>query len=369
MDPLQELRLAVTLGRTVELEDDNAVVLDETKFAGSTPTSFWKDQKKAAHANIASLVFFYQNRSTGFGAYVTAATKRKLDIVIAAHKDYLVSFIEGKVEADARFVDTSFQAQSSAAPTSAQTGGVAVAKVVLDPGVALDIAIRNEIPYRTRYNVLDCGNKSLKDQIYEHFNRVEDEEKKRNGQVPAAAAKRPAAGGGVVDESRKRARTAQGDPAAFRPPPGTPIIILPPTASSLINMYNAEEFFARSNFVPVDPHNLPPSKPDVLTISRVDTRGHTAKFYVTDNVNRIKPGEWYKVCAVVVAGPEWQFKGWTWGKLPSVDPKTGVSTPAPDCSAVTIFERGEPPLLLLRCTLPPASPPFPSMQRWACIST
>lgn len=135
----------------------------------------------------------------------------------------------------------------------------------------------------------------------------------------------------------KRARSTSGAGAAAGGPnldafTGTPYIIVPASATALLNMYNAEAFFRDGRFVaPMDARSAAAGpKPDRVTIVRRDSYGNEARFHVTDNVHLFRNrGDWMKVVAVFAQGPEWQFKGWRWGRSPD----------RPDITPAEIFDR------------------------------
>ncbi len=48
-----------------------------------------------------------------------------------------------------------------------------------------------------------------------------------------------------------------------------------------------------------------------------------------------------KVVAVFAAGPEWQFKGWKWGKVAAPDALTKVIREPEDIAPIKIFDKSE----------------------------
>lgn len=49
--------------------------------------------------------------------------------------------------------------------------------------------------------------------------------------------------------------------------------------------------------------------------------------------------DWLKIVAVCVAGAEWQFKGWKWGRVATPDPVTKEMVEPTDLPPVKIFDK------------------------------
>lgn len=92
-----------------------------------------------------------------------------------------------------------------------------------------------------------------------------------------------------------------------------PIIIIPATTTSLVNMYNAQAILQDLKFV----EGKADSKRDSeLLIQRKKPDGTSSAYRVIDNPIKLDQDDWNRVVAVFVQGPSWQFKGWPWGGAP-----------------------------------------------------
>lgn len=97
----------------------------------------------------------------------------------------------------------------------------------------------------------------------------------------------------------------------------TPIIIIPSTTSSLINMFNAKEILQDLKFVSADEKKSQGyQRENELLIQRRKSKDQTVPYRVIDNANKLTAQDWSRVVAVFVMGPAWQFKGFPWDGNP-----------------------------------------------------
>lgn len=89
-----------------------------------------------------------------------------------------------------------------------------------------------------------------------------------------------------------------------------PIIIIPATTTSIINMYNATALLQDLTYKEGS------ARQSEVLIQRRKSDGTHAAYKVMDNPVKLDPEDWNRVVAVFVQGPAWQFKGWPWGGSP-----------------------------------------------------
>lgn len=118
-----------------------------------------------------------------------------------------------------------------------------------------------------------------------------------------------------------------------------PIILLSPSASSLIRMSNIKSFLQDGVFVPPDHPTLStsteanfmelkrplrikadPSNPNASAIgSGPGSRGlKPTKFILVDGTTNFKPEYWSRLVAVFTTGQTWQFKSYKWSSPPEL---------------------------------------------------
>ena len=105
---------------------------------------------------------------------------------------------------------------------------------------------------------------------------------------------------------------------ALRPPvkaaqPGRrpePIILLSPSASSLLRMPNIKSFLVDGVYTPPDSG----SGSNILHISRAlpSISSHPLRFILVDSPDNFRPDYWSRVVAVFTTGQTWQFKNYKW---------------------------------------------------------
>lgn len=97
-----------------------------------------------------------------------------------------------------------------------------------------------------------------------------------------------------------------------------PIIILSPSAISMLNMDNIKEFLEDGKFTSTENNNKGVSNSNsMLKITRNSKKfNRKIKFLIVNNVEKffIKPEYWDRVVAVFTTGQEWQFKNYRTNK-------------------------------------------------------
>lgn len=93
-----------------------------------------------------------------------------------------------------------------------------------------------------------------------------------------------------------------------------PIIIIPATTTSLINMYNAATILQDLTYAEGKPGSR--TRENEILIQRKKPDGTHVPYKIIDNPVKLDADDWNRVVAVFVQGPAWQFKGWPWGGSP-----------------------------------------------------
>lgn len=106
---------------------------------------------------------------------------------------------------------------------------------------------------------------------------------------------------------------------ALRPPikppqPGRrpePIILLSPSASSLLRMPNIKSFLVDGVYTPPEAGS---TGTNILHLTRTlpSISSHALRFILVDSPDQFKPSYWDRVVAVFTTGQTWQFKNYRW---------------------------------------------------------
>lgn len=91
-----------------------------------------------------------------------------------------------------------------------------------------------------------------------------------------------------------------------------PIILLSPSASSLLRMSNARSFLEDGKFVPPDAGASTVSMLHVQRVIRAVDPNRPMRFILVEGPEQFKPEYWNRVVAVFTTGQTWQFKNYKW---------------------------------------------------------
>ncbi|BFI25005.1 parafibromin [Marchantia polymorpha subsp. ruderalis] len=99
--------------------------------------------------------------------------------------------------------------------------------------------------------------------------------------------------------------------SGHKKPEGPPIIIVPSASQTMLNTYNAKEFFEDGVYVAPDVKAKSlTKKPEDVVIYRKMGRDHPVKYEIRDKPSVFSKKDWERVVAIFVLGKEWQFKDW-----------------------------------------------------------
>ncbi|KAL9104392.1 MAG: hypothetical protein Q9163_000650 [Psora crenata] len=101
-----------------------------------------------------------------------------------------------------------------------------------------------------------------------------------------------------------------------------PIILLSPSASSLLRMSNIKSFLDSGTYIPPDSSLAgSTSSANILHVSRllpsIDPQ-RPFRFIIVDTPEQFKPDYWNRVVAVFTTGQTWQFKSYKWQNAPDL---------------------------------------------------
>ncbi|KAJ3003828.1 UNVERIFIED_CONTAM: hypothetical protein HDU68_005481, partial [Siphonaria sp. JEL0065] len=133
---------------------------------------------------------------------------------------------------------------------------------------------------------------------------------------PSSSSRPPAPSSAPQKDSRGSMKPPPVKPAG-KPSPNAkiPIIIVPPSISAVITLYNVKRFLGDMTFQSTDEAiKEQGEKPGMVIVDRKNAPpGFPKQYHVYDSVDRLKPDDWDRIVAVFATGQEWQFKGWKFG--------------------------------------------------------
>ncbi|KAJ3526485.1 hypothetical protein NM208_g11170 [Fusarium decemcellulare] len=91
-----------------------------------------------------------------------------------------------------------------------------------------------------------------------------------------------------------------------------PIILLSPSASSLLRLSNARSFLEDGKYVPADAGGSTATMLHVQRIIRSVDPNRPMRFILVEGSEQFKPEYWNRIVAVFTTGQTWQFKNYKW---------------------------------------------------------
>eukprot|EP01138_Halocafeteria_seosinensis_P013350 gb/GECG01013636.1/.p1 GENE.gb/GECG01013636.1/~~gb/GECG01013636.1/.p1 ORF type:complete len:417 (+),score=37.97 gb/GECG01013636.1/:1-1251(+) len=353
MEALNKLRECIVKGRPVQEEGPYLVLDGQHTYPKQLKTPF-RDENGRQYYTLGALWLQYEYQNEPFMTYKSETQKREAGgFVLVTDKQVVLDYLVGNDTAD-KHIDLDFvpeeqendQGQDGSAPESSRssssaanaqgaTGSKRRSEASTEPGdgrknqrtstsqhdgkspedevsrflppwcpKSINEAIQYETVFRTRHSVLQAHTgKDLRDIAFEKFSRTSEN---KRGTVSAE----------IRARERRQYLIGKG---------GTPMIIVPNSLTSLINLYNIRPLLVEGKFIPPDEARQSAgtgAKPAYITIRREDNRGVEMLYRVVDNADKLGSSDWNKVVAIFAHGPEWQFKGWKWGQKdgPTVGP-------------------------------------------------
>ncbi|KAL4931294.1 CDC73 C-terminal domain-containing protein [Aspergillus undulatus] len=382
-DPLLALRRAIAAGSlptattSSDLSTDNATE-DLAKathlyfqhplpqsLALNTPTRFISSSSESP-VDLRGIFFAYQKKDVAIPEYITSvqdlneslkqkeggegAPEEQAQNLSFVERLDLITWLEGASD-DSEYIKplegaavppAAAQAQTSAnvasgaagvsAAPAAPTAGAAAGKAgkVIDP--RLQEIYNGERKLGDRNSVL----RGIKQTDFSHVRKVAEtflgRNRSRTGQYPP----------GTKPGAKPHAMVPTPSAGLSQPRKGTsktqdPIILLSPSASSLIRMSNVRSFLGDGVFVPPDhpSHGMASATNNILYIhrplgiadptssSRAVTAGSQShrkptRFILVDSTANFKPDYWQRLVAVFTTGQTWQFKSYKWSSPPEL---------------------------------------------------
>ena len=318
---------------------------DAQIFSLDIPTRFISSDNPV---DLRSIYFAWQKKDVAIPDYIAAAQqlneelagKSKVQNLVFVERLDLITWLEGASEeseyikvSDADSAARSAQVASGAAggvstiPSSAP--GARVGKTI-DPRLQeiyngeRRMGDRNSIlrgikptasqPFLTAYlrinNFQDFSHIRKSAEIFLARSRAPPTSS-RPGAAPSTTSNAPSSHSSMVSLPKKPSR---------RP---DPIILLSPSASSLLRMSNIKSFLETGTYIPPDSALAGSSgtTANILHISRpilsIDPH-RPLRFILVDTPEQFKPDYWERVVAVFTTGQTWQFKSYKWQNAPDL---------------------------------------------------
>ncbi|CAF9931622.1 accessory factor associated with RNA polymerase II [Imshaugia aleurites] len=341
-DPLTSLRRSIASNNpptpttspdaaSSESATDNLGIATHLHFTNPEPHTFSLDTLtrfiSSDHpVDLRSIYFAWQQKDVNIPVYIASAQKlsdelgsldragSKVQNLVFAERLDLITWLEGASD-ESEYIK-GLESDSSAAK-SAQLASGALGGVSTVPSGAAGARSGKQIDPRLQeiYNLeRKMGDRNsilrgIKPTDFSHI-RKHSEQFFKDRKKPSAAAPTTTNTTSLASRDKKPGR---------RP---DPIILLSPSASSLLRMSNIKSFLDLGTYIPPD-SNLAGSSAtaNILHVSRllpsIDNQ-RPFRFILVDTPEQFKPDYWNRVVAVFTTGQTWQFKSYRWQNAPDL---------------------------------------------------
>ncbi|EFW98593.1 pol 2 transcription elongation factor subunit [Grosmannia clavigera kw1407] len=335
-DPLLFLRQSIAAGTavvptTTDTADATETPLPQAKFlqfAGEggqrstalpvdAPTRFLSSD---APVDLRSIYFAWLNREVAIPDYNAAATRLNEELAAAGssatvHKFAfverldLITWLEGASE-ESEYIQSAGGDKAGGVAGTGVSGakaatGAAVPSARSGRGIILDPRLAVIYGGERRMGDHNTALRGIKPTDFSHVRKLAVPFMPKRQQQAVAAAAASADKKSVIPT----ALPLNPKSGAVRRP--DPIILLSPSASSLLRMSNIKVFLETGHYVPPDNSSTATMLHLMRTMKEVDP-ARPLRFILVEGPEHFKPEYWNRVVAVFTTGQAWQFKNYKW---------------------------------------------------------
>ncbi|KAH8173361.1 cell division control protein 73 [Sarocladium implicatum] len=276
------------------------------------PTRFNTADDRAV--DLRSIYFAWLNRELAIPEYNAAATTLNAELTGGAQVQNLgfierldlITWLEGASDDSEYIKPLAGDADSAAVAAASAAAGAAVSGVASKTGAAAAVT-----QARSGKGTMDPRLQS----VYNGERRMGDRNTVLRGIKPTDFSHvRKLAAPFIKKSSSSTVITSQPQAIPSRPSGRRPdpIILLSPSASSILRMSNARSFLEDGKFVPPDVGASSASMLHVQRTVRSVDPTRPLRFILVEGPEQFKPEYWNRVVAVFTTGQTWQFKNYKW---------------------------------------------------------
>ncbi|KAL9092018.1 MAG: hypothetical protein Q9159_001016 [Coniocarpon cinnabarinum] len=275
--------------------------------------------------NLRSIYFAFLNKDTNISDYIAAVTSSsqrltaqskaplvqlpfaaKLDLNTWLDQSSDDSDYIKPLEADEQARQTAAAIGAAAGVPSVHTVGTTAATKEIDP--RLREIYKGERRMGDRNSVLHGIKHTDFSRVYkyaeEHVKRSKS--KQQAGSHVRAVANGPSGTPAVLASRNKPTRRVE------------PIIMVSPSASSLLRLSNIKSFLDEGMFMPPEMGSTEANRLQIQrSLPKIDP-SRPMRFILVDSPEMFKPDYWSRVAAVFTTGQTWQFKSYKWQSPPDL---------------------------------------------------
>ncbi|KAI9875438.1 MAG: accessory factor associated with RNA polymerase II [Pleopsidium flavum] len=300
-------------------------------FPLDTPTRFISSEKNVV--DLRSIYLAWQKKDVAIPDYIASAQQLneelsasggaggKVQNLVFVERLDLITWLEGASDDSEYIKPLESDGSAAAAAGSAQVASGAIGGITTvpsgaaggRPGKVIDPRLAEIYNGERRMGDRNSVLRGIKPTDFSHIRKTAEVFLGRNRNRPghtSTATANPNANPALVSLPKKPGR---------RP---DPIILLSPSASSLLRMSNIKSFLESGTYIPPDNALAGSSNTaNILHISRllpsIDPQ-RPLRFILVDTPEQFKPDYWSRVVAVFTTGQTWQFKSYKWQSPPDL---------------------------------------------------
>ncbi|MCJ1466238.1 accessory factor associated with RNA polymerase II [Pseudocyphellaria aurata] len=307
---------------------------EHISFPLDTLTRFISSDKPV---DLRSIYFAWQKKDVAIPDYIASAQKlneelygttgvgsRVQNLVFVERLD-LITWLEGASEESEyiKALESDVAAARSAQVASGAAGGISAAPsstAGARAGKTIDPRLREIYNGERRMGDRNSVLRGIKPTDFSHIRKTAEIFLGRNRPRPGAHP--PSSTGATAPSTVPNTSSLVSLPKKPSRRPD-PIILLSPSASSLLRMSNIKSFLEAGTYIPPDGAGAGSSgaTATILHISRllpsIDA-SRPLRFILVDTPDQFKPDYWSRLVAVFTTGQTWQFRGYKWQSPPEL---------------------------------------------------
>ncbi|KAK0511542.1 hypothetical protein JMJ35_006115 [Cladonia borealis] len=291
-----------------------------------TPTRFFSSDKPV---DLRSIYFAWQKKDVNIPDYIASAqalndglggadgagAASKVQNLVFVERLDLITWLEGASDESEyiKALESDGTAAKSAQVASGAVGGVSTVPsgaAGARPGKQVDPRLQQIYNLERRMGDRNSVLRGIKPTDFSHVRKYSETFFKDRKKTSHANAAPSATSTSLASRDKKPGR---------RP---DPIILLSPSASSLLRMSNIKSFLESGTYIPADSSLAGSSaSANILHVSRllpsIDNQ-RPFRFILVETPEQFKPDYWNRVVAVFTTGQTWQFKSYKWQNAPDL---------------------------------------------------
>ncbi|OQR95046.1 Voltage-gated Ion Channel (VIC) Superfamily [Thraustotheca clavata] len=321
---LDTVRAAVIANRPMAVENRDVVFYvintetgekeESERLPGDTATAFHSKATKKSY-DLLAVVTCMQYADLSFAEYLPKCRAVQANIVSTVDKKELIAYLKGDIDSSVQVYEP------TTAPKRKAADETSTAPDVKSSSITQEGSPSKKAKESKEENEQDEAMKRIMSREYTHRDRTTMME------TPKAFDNVLSNFEALLKEEKDKMDKSSGKPSLLMHQakqviplrvamknkiPETPIIVVPPGVSDLINMLNVRDFLEDGVYVTTAQKKSEGQRKQASIMINYTDNEETYQFRLVDSVARLNDKDWKSIVGVIVSGHTWQFKGWKW---------------------------------------------------------